>query len=139
MTQVSITQTVRRKAPSIPFHTIAEAILPRDYHLSLVLIGDTLGKRLNKQYKQRNYPTNILSFPLEKDSGEIFINVRRVEREAQQYHAPHTSRTISPTKRNVLTRKHLTYLFIHGCLHLAGYTHGDTMSKLEQKYLTQFT
>ena len=139
MTQVSITQTVRRKVPSIPFHIIAEAILPRDYHLSLVLIGDTLGQRLNKQYKQRDYPTNILSFPLEKDSGEIFINVRRAEREARKYHQQSTSRTLSSSQRTALTKKHLIYLFIHGCLHLSGYAHGDTMSKLEQKYLTQFT
>ena len=31
-----------------------------------------------------------------------------------------------------------TLLFIHGLLHLKGYDHGDTMDKMEHKYLKLF-
>ncbi len=125
MTSFSLSKTVRSRAPRIPFSEIATTILPKSYELSLVLIGDALGKRLNKEYKDRNYPTNILSFPLSTDSGEIFINVRRAEREAKKFN--HTS------------KEHVQYLFIHGCLHLAGYPHGGTMERLEEKYMKKFS
>jgi ssRNA-specific RNase YbeY (16S rRNA maturation enzyme) len=36
-------------------------------------------------------------------------------------------------------QKHITFLFIHGCLHLAGHAHGGTMEALEQKYLRKFS
>jgi probable rRNA maturation factor len=125
MAHTSISKTIHSKAPKVPFTLIADAILPSDYDLSLVLIADTLGKKLNQEHKGRNYPTNILSFPLSPDAGEIFINVRRTQREAHKF--------------NHSTTKHITYLFIHGCLHLCGYKHGDKMELLEQKYLKKFS
>jgi len=125
MISFSLSKTVRSRAPQIPFADIATAILPKGYNLSLVLIGDALGKKLNQEHKGRDYPTNILSFPLSTDSGEIFINVRRAEREAKKF-------THTPTK-------HIQYLFIHGCLHLAGYPHGGTMDVLEKKYMKKFS
>ena len=125
MNTFSLSKTVRSKTPRIPFADIASAILPADYELSLVLIGDTLGHRLNKDHKGRDYPTNILSFPLDTTTGEIFINVRRAERDAKKFsHTP---------------IEHIQYLFIHGCLHLAGHPHGSTMDSLEQKYMKKFS
>ena len=125
MTSFSLSQTVHSKAPNIPFADIATAILPKDYDLSLVLIGDALGKRLNREHKGRDYPTNILSFPFSETEGEIFINVRRAERDAKKF--------------NHKKVQHIQYLFIHGCLHLAGYPHGGTMDALEQKYMKKFS
>jgi len=124
MANFSLSQTVHSKAPRIPFADIANTILPKDYDLSLVLIGDALGKRLNQKHKGRDYPTNILSFPLSETEGEIFINVRRAERDTKKF--------------NHGKVQHIQYLFIHGCLHLAGYPHGGTMERLERKYLKQF-
>lgn len=117
-------KTVRSRAPRIPFAEITDAILPKQYELSLVLIGDTLGRKLNKEHKGRDYATNVLSFPLSENSGEIFINMRRAEREAPKY--GHSVRT------------HIAYLFIHGALHLAGHDHGEKMEKLEHAFLKKF-
>jgi len=125
MANFSLSKTIHSKIPKIPFADIANTILPKDYDLSLVLIGDALGKRLNKEYKGRDYPTNILSFPLSETEGEIFINVRRAERDAKKF--------------NNGKVQHIQYLFIHGCLHLAGHQHGSKMDALEQKYLKQFS
>ncbi len=124
MVSVSISKTIRSKAPRVPFVDIASDILPRKYELSIVLIGDKLGKRLNKEHKGRDYPTNVLSFPLTSSSGEVFINVRKAAREAVKFN--HT-----PTQ-------HIAYLLIHGCLHLAEYSHGGTMERLEQKYFKKY-
>ncbi len=125
MASTTIRKTVYSKAPSVPFVNIAKAILPNNYELSLVLIGDSLGKRLNQEHKGRDYATNVLSFPLDSLAGEIFINVRKAERESKKFnHSPTT---------------HIMYLFIHGCLHLTGYKHGADMELLEYKYLKKFS
>ncbi len=124
MVSCVIRKTIHKRHPSVPFVDIADNILPKKYELSVVLIGDNLGKKLNKKYKNRNYPTNVLSFPLDSDNGELFLNIRKAEREASKF--------------NHSKNKHIIYLFIHGCLHLAGYEHGSIMEKLEQKYLKQF-
>lgn len=114
-------KTVRSATPRVPFEKIAHAILPKDYELSLVLVGDALGRELNQVHTGRTHPTNVLSFPLSSSSGEIFINVRRAERDAQAF--------------NHTVRQHIAYLFIHGCLHLSGLDHGATMERKEREYL----
>ncbi len=125
MSTFSITKTTHGNAPQLPFSDIASIIMPKEYDLSLVLIGDFLGKKLNKEHKNRNYPTNVLSFPLSENEGEIFINIRRAERDAPKF--------------NHTYEEHVQYLFIHGCLHLAGHSHGGTMEALEKRYMKQFS
>lgn len=83
MQPFTITRTVRTPTPRIPFENIKNHILGPKYELSLVLIGDSLARKLNKEHKGKTNPTNILSFPLSKMEGEIFINVRRAERDAK--------------------------------------------------------
>jgi probable rRNA maturation factor len=120
----TLTINTQDKKPRIRFEDIKNTILGKKYSLSLVLIGNHLGKRLNKEHKDRDYPTNILSFPIETNEGEIFINMRRVEIEAKKFnHTP---------------KQHLAFLFIHGCLHLSGLPHGNTMDKKEQYYMRKF-
>jgi len=93
---------------------IKEKILGKDYELSLVFCKDTLSRKLNRIYRGKDKPTNILSFPLSKNSGEIFINTDRLD-------------GFSPT-----------YLFIHGLLHLKGMQHGVKMDNEEKRFLKLF-
>ena len=120
----TLTINTQDTKPLLPLEDIKNTILGKKYSLSLVLIGNHLGKRLNQEYKGRNYPTNILSFPIDTYEGEIFINMRRVEIEAKKF--DHT------------TKQHLAFLFIHGCLHLSGLPHGDIMDTKEQFYMKKF-
>lgn len=116
-----ITTTLKGTLPRVPFENIKREILGGSYELSLVLIGDKLGKRLNQEHKSKNTPTNVLSFPISKSEGEIFLNVRRAQRDAKKFE--HTQ------------REHIAFLFIHGCLHLKGQTHGRQMEKDEERLL----
>lgn len=111
-----------RLHPRVPFEKIKNTILGRSYELSLVLMGDTMATRLNAEHKNKKGPTNVLSFPLTKNEGEIFINVRRAQRDAKKFdHSP---------------LQHLAFLFIHGCLHLKGYTtHSNKMEQEEERLL----
>lgn len=121
---VDIAGRVKERPSFLPFEKIARSILPKGYVLSVVLCGDTLSKRLNKTYRKKDYPTNVLSFPLSKNEGEIFLNMRKTEREAK---------SSGRSKKD-----HAAYLFIHGLLHLKGYTHGSTMENEEKRFLARF-
>jgi rRNA maturation RNase YbeY len=108
----------------LPFPQMAEAALPKGYQLSLVICGDRLAQRMNAEYRKKTYRPNVLSFPLSKNEGEIFLNMRSAAREAKQ--------------EGISRDKRLALLFVHGCFHLAGHRHGDRMEELEQKVLKKF-
>ena len=122
-----ITSTLRSKKglPSLRLLTeIKNRVLGNKYELSIAFVGDARAQTLNKRYKKKNTPTNVLSFPLSEESGEIIINPRRATRDAKLFaHTPH---------------QHIVYLYIHGVLHLKGYQHGDTMDIEEQRLLRKF-
>ena len=106
------------------FVKIKEEILKKDYELSFVLVGDKKYKELNLKYRNGNYIPNVLSFPIDKNAGEIFINPNQAKKEC--------------TKFDMTYKNFLAYLFIHGCLHLKGLDHGKKMDSLEDKYLKAF-
>ena len=94
-------------------------VLGDKYDLSLVFIGSDLSKKLNKTHRGKNAPTDILSFPLTKNSGEIFIDTSTAAKEAKQF--------------NRKTENFIGFLFIHGLVHLKGLDHGSTMEEAEEK------
>src|SRR3989344_959408 len=108
----------------VPFEKMAHAILGSQYELSLVICGDTLASALNRTYRKKVYPANVLSFPIGKNEGEIFLNIRASEREARTFGIP--------------AREHIAHLFVHGCFHLKGYMHGEKMEREEGRILRAF-
>ena len=112
------------RAPLVSFENIARDILGKNYNLSLVICGDKLARKINRAYRKRDYPANVLSFPLSKNEGEIFLNVRKAEREAKAL--------------GISSRQRIAHLFVHGCLHLAGLPHGKKMDSLEKKIFSKF-
>lgn len=108
----------------IPFDKIKNHILGGGYELSLVLTDKRRSRYLNRTYRGTNKPTNVLSFPLSPDSGEIFIDLETAEKEA-----PIFGKSFS---------NFVAYLFIHGLLHLSGEKHGGKMDNEEIKILKKF-
>jgi probable rRNA maturation factor len=122
--RIAVRTTIRRSWNTADFVVIAQAILGSDYELSIVLIGDAKARKLNVTYRNKHTAANVLSFPLSKTEGELFLNIARAIREAPLY-------GLTPTQ-------HVRFLLIHGCLHLRGYDHGSTMEKAEQTFLKRF-
>lgn len=108
----------------MPFAKIKETVLGKKYELSLVFVGDKKSQSLNKSYRGKNKPTNCLSFPLDKNSGEIFLNLGRAKKEASSFGQKFDDFT--------------TFLFIHSCLHLKGMEHSSRMEKAEMKFFKKF-
>lgn len=121
---VAIRKTYRGPLPRIPFEQIASSILGRKYDLSVVICSDGLAQRMNREYRNKAYSPNVLSFPLMIDEGEIFLNVQQAKREAREFGMP--------------LRQRLALLFVHGCFHLKGLRHGRIMENKEQRILRAF-
>lgn len=121
---LSIKRTIRGPVPRLPFEKLAKEILGSGYELSLVVCGDALAQRMNKEYRKKTYKPNVLSFPLSKREGEIFLNVPCAAREAKRY--------------GTSVQKRLALLFVHGCFHLKGLSHGKKMEAEEQRILKHF-
>lgn len=120
----SILNTTKGKLPRLYFVDIKNAALGKQYDLSLVFIGGTKSRRLNRVYRGKDKATNILSFELSKNSGEIFIDLNLAKKQAKKFER----------KEN----NFIGFLFIHGLMHLKGMDHGDRMEKAEAKLRTRF-
>ena len=122
---VTIVRQTKGRIPSLPFVDVKEAILGKHYELSLVFLDQETSTTLHRDFKGKNDPVNVLSFPLEDQEGEILITLSKARNEAKHY------------GRSYLD--HLLFLFIHGCLHLKGMHHGAKMEKYERLFYERFT
>lgn len=114
-----IKQESKGKLPRLPFVKMKNRVLGARYELSLVFASSSLSRKLNRTYRKKDKPTDVLSFPISKNSGEIFIDMKVAAREAKLFRK-------SP-------KNFIGILFIHALLHLKGYKHGSTMDKEEEK------
>lgn len=103
--------------------------------LTIRLVDAEESRTLNREYRNRDYPTNVLSFPADLPSelnipllGDLVICVPVVNREASEQRK-------SPDA-------HWAHMVIHGCLHLLGHDHIDddeaeVMEQLERQLLAE--
>ncbi|GMQ95121.1 MAG: hypothetical protein BMS9Abin13_231 [Patescibacteria group bacterium] len=120
----TIHKTIKTGPPVLPFLKMKEAVLGKRYVLSLVFIGATRSKTLSRRYRKKNSSANILSFPLSKDEGEIFMDLENVRRDAHRFNREY--------------KNFVGFLFIHGLFHLKGYAHGSTMESEEARIRRKF-
>lgn len=98
----------------IDFEKIARMAVGPAYsesEVSITLVSDDEIHELNRQYRGKDAPTNVLSFELGDDilMGDIFISIDTVVREA--------------TAANISVPEHTAHMVVHGMLHLQGYDH----------------
>ncbi len=126
------------------FQTWVElALIEQDKPVSAVLriVDKAESQTLNRDYRNKNAPTNVLSFPFETPDlpdqldahdvahlGDLVLCAPVIEQEAQQQHKT--------------ARQHWAHMVIHGLLHLQGYDHLDeiqaeNMESLEITLLQQ--
>jgi probable rRNA maturation factor len=106
---------------------LAKAAVP--YTLTVRLSDDTTVQTLNSQFRQKDYATNVLSFPADDDSsedgewyvGDIIISLPTTQREA--------------ATEGKQPNHHLQHLTLHGLLHLLGYDHMTEAEAAEMESL----
>lgn len=125
-TNFSIINNTNSSAPTkgVPFINIKERILGIDYILSLVFINNAKSEELNEKYRKGSGPTNVLSFSLRDNEGEVFINLDDVDSEHREF--------------NRSPEKFIAFLFIHALFHLKGFNHGSKMENEEEQIRREF-
>lgn len=80
--------------------------------MTVLLADDRAVKRMNGAHRNKNKPTNVLSFPAGVPGllGDVAVALGVVRREARENRRP--------------LHAHLAHLVAHGALHLAGHDHG---------------
>lgn len=107
--------------------------LENDVEISVLFCDDTLIQDLNRTYRRKNAPTDVLSFPQEDPGlpgaqvlGDIVISLETVERQCDSDH--------------LAMVEEVRLLFCHGLLHLLGYDHAtretrEHMAARQAEYL----
>lgn len=101
---------------------------------SVVLVDDGYIQTLNKNYRGKDYPTDVLSFAMQETSddepqvfgveedltlGDIFISIPTAVRQAAEY--GHS------------VEREVVFLAVHGMLHLLGYDHESEADRLKMR------
>jgi probable rRNA maturation factor len=110
--------------------------------ISVRLTSDDEVHTLNRQYRQKDKPTNVLSFPMvqpdliatvsqNSDDGEVLLGDMVMA---------HGVCAAEAADRGIPVAQHATHLLVHGTLHLLGYDHlnddeGDAMEAIERDAL----
>ncbi|MCX7238431.1 rRNA maturation RNase YbeY [Polynucleobacter sp.] len=81
--------------------------------MTLRFVNATEGKKLNLAFRQKDYATNVLTFPYELSKNELVADIifclPVLQKEAKE--------------QDKLLKAHLAHLVVHGCLHAQGYDH----------------
>lgn len=103
-------------------------ILGTTYSLSIAFVSEKKSRELNATYRGKDKSTNVLSFPLSKTHGELILCPKVIQRESKD-----KEKNFGMNFTNLLT-----YLVIHGMLHLQGMDHGNAMEKKEARYISLY-
>lgn len=123
--------------PSSEFQTWVNLALREDgdVQVSIRIVDEAESQSLNKHYRGKDYPTNVLSFPMDVPEelgiamlGDLVICAPVIEREAREQHKD--------------SRSHWAHMVIHGMLHLQGFDHvsdeqAEEMESLEIQLMQQ--
>lgn len=99
-----------------------------DKEISFSFVDDKTIQQLNKQYRYKDKPTDVLSFSLGEGEfgninpdvlGDIVISVETAAANA--------------SKNSVSLKEEIDFLIIHGLLHLLGYNHENTTKEETKK------
>ena len=135
MARLSLAVQYASEAQDLPsekqFRKWATSALRVDAEIALRIVDEAEGKSLNREYRGKNYATNVLTFCLSEEphlTGDIVLCAPVVICEARE--------------QNKTPEAHFAHLTVHGVLHLHGYDHetgpeAELMESLETQIVTK--
>ncbi len=102
--------------------------VPPQAVVEVTVADDALLAELNREYRRREGPTDVLAFPIGRDPvepeqiwlwGEVYVSVDRAREQAE--------------RRRVAVDEELAALVAHGLLHLAGYDDDSDEARAEME------
>jgi len=108
------------------------AALETDVQATIRFVATREGRRLNHDFRGKDYATNVLSFVYDTEPvmGDLVVCLPVVKREAKEQKKP--------------LKAHLAHMIVHGMLHLQGYDHetgqhdAEIMEQREREILARF-
>ena len=100
---------------ALPRHKVARWIrhaLALDAEITVRIVGENEGRQLNREYRKKDYATNVLTFDYTQEpvvSADLVLCAPVVAREAAEQNKP--------------LAEHYAHLLVHGTLHAQGWDH----------------
>ena len=132
--RLGVTVQYAVKTPHLPtpaqFRGWARAALERDARITLRIVGKREARALNRRFRGKDRPTNVLSFTLQRTprlEGDVALCAPVIASEARA--------------QGKTGAAHYAHLVVHGVLHLQGYDHvterqARRMERLETRIVT---
>ncbi len=111
--------------------------------LSVIFTSDAEIHALNREWRDRDKPTNVLSFPMLERANLVHLDPDGPPEMLGDIAMAYETCNREASDKDVTLSAHATHLFVHGLLHLAGYDHeisseeAEKMEALEIKILAQ--
>ncbi len=113
------------------FNLVAESVFneldksSNEYEISLLITDDETIRKYNKEYRNKDRATDVLSFPMEDDIilGDVAISFETAKRQSEE--------------AEINIDREVAFLFIHGLLHLLGYDHETSQEDEEEMFALQ--
>ena len=108
---------------ALPRHKVARWIrhaLAADAEITVRIVGLEEGRALNRDYRQKDYATNVLTFDYTREplvTADLVLCAPVVEQEARE--------------QGKTLQAHYAHLLVHGTLHAQGYDHEDSEEEAE--------
>jgi probable rRNA maturation factor len=105
----------------------SSAIGVSERDLTIVFVSDAAMRKLNLQFRGKDYVTDVLSFPAQPESferentqglGEVVISLERAARQANEH--------------GLTVGREIRQLILHGLLHLCGYDHETDSGEMDR-------
>jgi probable rRNA maturation factor len=99
----------------LPRHKVVRWIrhaLAQDAEITVRIVGEDEGRQLNRDYRHKDYATNVLTFDYTQEpivTADLVLCAPVVEREARE--------------QNKSLEEHYAHLLVHGTLHAQGWDH----------------
>ena len=108
----------------LPRHKVARWIrhaLAQDAEITVRIVGEDEGRQLNRDYRHKDYATNVLTFDYTQEpvvTADLVLCAPVVEREARE--------------QNKSLEEHYAHLLVHGTLHAQGWDHETSEEDAEE-------
>ena len=102
---------------------LAKKVSKKDWKVSISFVKKDVMRKLNREYRKKDMPTDVLSFNMNEGKllGDVVVCPSVAKMNARKY--------------NVSFNAEISRLVAHGLLHLLGYDHGRKMFEMQDKVL----
>jgi len=114
-----------------------DMVLPPEAGVAVCLVTDAEIAKLNRTYRGKQSPTDVLSFPADGAHRKSATDLRGTRSYGAGFHLGDIAISPAAARRNAQMlgrelQKELRVLILHGVLHLAGYDHETDQGQMER-------